>query len=70
MRPARSILDASFRYVPAMATSVAATWRRFGWHPTSDKERRTRRRATEVLTVDWVGKYEPHPSRGQRRPIG
>ena len=28
IRPARSILDASFRYVPSLSTSAASTWRR------------------------------------------
>lgn len=44
LKPDRSILDESFRYVPAAATSVAATWRRFGWRPTTDEERKMRRR--------------------------
>jgi hypothetical protein len=39
MKPARSILDRSFHYVPAAATSVSDTWRRFGWQPTTDEER-------------------------------
>jgi hypothetical protein len=42
MAPAKSILDGSFRYVPAAATSVAQTWRRFGWRPTTDDERKRR----------------------------
>lgn len=42
MKPTHSILDNSFRYVPAMATSVADTWSRFGWRPTSEQERRRR----------------------------
>jgi hypothetical protein len=33
MKPSRSILDESFQYVPSVATSVADTWRRFGWRP-------------------------------------
>jgi hypothetical protein len=45
MKPARSILDRSFRYVPAMATSVSDTWSRFGWRPTTDDERNRRRDA-------------------------
>ena len=36
MKPSRSILDESFRYVPSAATSVADTWRRFGWRPTEE----------------------------------
>jgi hypothetical protein len=35
MKPDRSILDASFRYVPSVSTSVSDTWRRFGWQPAS-----------------------------------
>jgi hypothetical protein len=33
MKPTRSILDPTFRYIPAIATSVAETWARFGWLP-------------------------------------
>ena len=39
MKPSLSLLDDSFRYVPAAATSVSMTWRRFGWRPPSDFER-------------------------------
>jgi hypothetical protein len=55
MRPIRSILDASFRYVPSVATSVASTWRRAGWRPTTDEERKARRHPTAELVVDCVG---------------
>jgi len=55
MRPIRSILDASFRYVPSVATSVASTWRRAGWRPTTEEERRARRQPTAELMVDWIG---------------
>ena len=44
MKPTQSILDHSFRYVPAVATSVMQTWRRFGWQPTTDDDRQRRRR--------------------------
>jgi len=48
MKPSISILDESFRYVPSTAASVAETWRRFGWRPTTNEERVTRRlRGTE-----------------------
>jgi hypothetical protein len=42
--PARkkSILDRSFPYVPAAATDVAATWRRFGFDAQANAERRAR----------------------------
>jgi hypothetical protein len=39
------LLDPRFRYVPAAKTDVLATWRRFGFHPISDAERRARQRA-------------------------
>ena len=44
MKPLVSILDESFRYVPSVATSVADTWRRFGWRPTTPQERQGRPR--------------------------
>ncbi|HUL63374.1 MAG TPA: hypothetical protein VLW55_02050 [Burkholderiaceae bacterium] len=43
MKPSKSILDKSFRYVASGGTAVDATWRRFGWQPVTDKERRVRR---------------------------
>ena len=59
MKPAHSILDDSFRYVPAIATSVAETWRRFGWRPTSDEERKRRRQPTLALVVQSVAAVTP-----------
>ena len=55
MKPIRSILDASFCYVPSVATSVASTWQRAGWRPTTDAERRARPQPTAELVVAWVG---------------
>lgn len=46
MKPSRSILDRSFPYVSSVATSVAGTWRRFGWRPTTDEERSARHART------------------------
>jgi hypothetical protein len=38
------LLDPRFHYVPAAKTDVLSTWRRFGYRPTSDAERRARLR--------------------------
>ena len=56
MKPARSILDRSFRYVPAVATSVAETWRRFGWRPMTDEERKKRRHPTAEAAVGSIAR--------------
>jgi hypothetical protein len=38
------LLDPRFHYVNADATDVAATWRRFGFNPRANEERRARLR--------------------------
>jgi hypothetical protein len=62
VKPIRSILDPSFRYVPSIATSVASTWRRAGWRPTTDEERKARLQPTVELAVDCVGAADPPTS--------
>jgi len=37
------LLDPRFKYIPAARTDVAATWRRFGYKPMTDAERRSRK---------------------------
>ncbi len=32
----KSLLNASFKYVPAAATDIKETWRKFGWKPTNE----------------------------------
>ena len=66
MSPNYSILDPSFRYVSAVATSVAETWRRFGWRPTTDEERKGRRGPVVALVVDEVGRARPIRLAGSR----
>jgi hypothetical protein len=47
------LLDPRFNYVPAAATDVAATWKRFGFDPRANAERRTRLRSRiSVVTPD------------------
>jgi len=59
MKPDRSILDPSFRYASAVSTSVAETWRRFGWRPATDEDRRRRRWPALTLVVDEVAAGRP-----------
>lgn len=33
------LLNPSFKYVPAAATDVTQTWRKFGWIPIEQKEK-------------------------------
>ena len=46
MKPNKSILDESFNYTPAAATAVDATWRRYGWQPVTEQDRKNRGRCT------------------------
>jgi hypothetical protein len=69
VKPARLILDESFRYVPAVATSVAETWRRFGWRPTTDEERKTRRGPAAERLVDEVAAVKAAQA-ADREPAG
>lgn len=38
------LLDPRFNYIPANATDIAATWRRFGFDPRANQQRRERLR--------------------------
>jgi hypothetical protein len=70
------LLDPRFRYVPAAKTDVLATWRRFGFRPMTDSERRARQRvaapdgdqdfSTLVRDVTLTG--EPVAADGRRNP--
>jgi hypothetical protein len=44
------LLDPRFNYVPAVATDVGSTFRRFGFNPRANEERRARarRRVSDV----------------------
>ena len=43
MKPNKSILDESFSYTSSAATNVDATWKRYGWQPTTEQDRKNRR---------------------------
>ena len=38
--PATRLLDLHFNYIPAAATDIAATWKRFGFDPHANRQRR------------------------------
>lgn len=40
LKPATRLLDLRFNYIPAAATDIAATWRRFGFDPRTNRQRR------------------------------
>ena len=37
-----NLLDPRFKYIPAAETNVASTWKRFGFDPGANPERRAR----------------------------
>ena len=51
------LLDPRFKYIPAAATDVAATWRRFGFDPRGSASRRA------VTGSDRVVQLAPKPER-------
>jgi hypothetical protein len=71
MKPYRSILDEAFHYVPSVATSVADTWRRFGWRPGT---RKAGERRGQQAGPDLVRRYDTRafcrlPDAEQRRAL-
>jgi hypothetical protein len=49
------LLDPRFNYVPAAATDVAATWKRFGFDPKANAERRAGLRRVAAVTREARG---------------
>jgi hypothetical protein len=41
------ILDTRFKYTPSLDTNIVATWKRFGFRPTTDAERAARQRRAQ-----------------------
>ena len=56
------LLDRNFKYIPSSETDVASTWRRFGFRPTTEKERRARGmdRAPVASRLAGVTPLNPH----------
>ena len=44
LKAATRLLDPRFNYIPAAETNIAATWRRFGFNPHVNQQRRERLR--------------------------
>ena len=69
MKPSRSILDPAFRYVPSVSTSVADTWRRFGWRsePPVAVKQSARRGSTDRVRGYDTNVFSRLPEAEQRR---
>jgi hypothetical protein len=59
MKPIKSILDESFAYTPASSTAVDATWRRYGWQPVTEQDRKNRRRGEDNAEDARVVELKP-----------
>lgn len=55
------LFDPTFKYVPSSRTDVAATWRRFGFRPTTESERQARGRRKAPVEAISGGPW-PHLS--------
>jgi hypothetical protein len=62
------LLDQRFRYVPAAQTDVLATWRRFGFRPTTDSERRARQREAGAAPDPGDIALAKRPARARAKP--
>jgi hypothetical protein len=62
------LLDPGFRYVPSAHTNVAATWKRFGYRPTTDAERRARQARNSLLRASGAA-ADPSSRPERRRPL-
>jgi hypothetical protein len=60
------LLDPGFRYVPSANTNVAATWKRFGYRPTTDAERRARQNRA---AAEGAGAMLEEASAAATRPV-
>ena len=57
---ATRILDPRFRYTPAAATNIAATWKRFGFDPHANEQRR--KRAMSELAMSSNDSFDAPPT--------
>ena len=50
-----TLLDPRFKYVPALATDVASTWRRFGFDPQDNERRRAKQQLPALSCAPLPG---------------
>ncbi len=62
------LLDAAFKYVPASHTNVALTWKRFGYRPTTEAERRARQGRQDALRAGMAPMAESKVHRSVAEP--
>jgi len=64
------LLDARFKYTPSTNTNIVATWKRYGYKPTTDAERQARqRRAMGLAPKDSSVVQLDGAKRAQRSPL-
>jgi hypothetical protein len=63
------LLDPGFRYVPSANTNVTATWKRFGYRPTTEAERRARQSRMNVHGVGVAEATVPGARAVRRRGL-
>jgi hypothetical protein len=63
------LLDPGFRYVPSANTNVAATWKRFGYRPTTDAERRARQAGNAAGRLSMAESADSGSRLERRRPL-
>jgi hypothetical protein len=63
------LLDPRFKYIPAARTDVTATWRRFGFRPTTEADRRSRKAQADDAAADDTRSVSVVPRRRPRADL-
>lgn len=63
------LLDTRFKYTPSTRTNIANTWRRFGFHPTTQAERNARIRRLETQNASDAQPYVTELKQSERKAI-
>jgi hypothetical protein len=62
------LLDAKFKYVPSNSTNITTTWKRFGYRPTTEAERRARQSRAETDSA-LRNQQSGDPNAARRKPV-